>query len=305
MTLSLTMWPHGSTAEFRRNDYLWGMTDQLPTHGNDTDLPLSDKVIITDSIEGMGTERYERYLIHALCLGGSLTFDFNGNRFTLGPHDLMIVRKGRMMENLQASADLRIRVIYVDATYVEHCTPQSNYGMKGQVALFLNPVMHLNEAQFALCMKDFDSVEYRHRTRGFVFYEESLRCALQLMILDFFDFHAWLYGESSLSPQYARVMEGFFSLLDSGVYRTRREVTWYASELCVSAKYLSEICKKVSGHSANFWINRYTALDISRLLRDRSLTFVQISDMFHFSSPAYFSRYVQHNLGVSPTGYRE
>ena len=61
----------------------------------------------------------------------------------------------------------------------------------------------------------------------------------------------------------------------------------------------------MSGHSANFWINRYTSLDISRQLRDKSLTFVQISDMFNFSSPGYFSRYVQNNLGMSPSDYRE
>lgn len=46
-------------------------------------------------------------------------------------------------------------------------------------------------------------------------------------------------------------------------------------------------------------------LDISRLLRDKSLSFVQISDMFGFSSPAYFSRYVQNYLGVNPSEYRE
>ena len=37
---------------------------------------------------------------------------------------------------------------------------------------------------------------------------------------------------------------------------------------------------------------------------DKSLTFVRISDLFGFSSPAYFSRYVQQHLGVSPTEYR-
>ena len=66
----------------------------------------------------------------------------------------------------------------------------------------------------------------------------------------------------------------------------------------------SEVSKKVSGYTANYWINRYTTLDISRLLRDKSLTFVRISDMFGFSSPAYFSRYVQQHLGVNPTKYR-
>lgn len=81
-------------------------------------------------------------------------------------------------------------------------------------------------------------------------------------------------------------------------------MTYYADCLCVTSKYLSEVSKKVSGYTANYWINRYTTLDISRLLRDKSLTFVRISDMFGFSSPAYFSRYVQQHLGVNPTKYR-
>ena len=61
-------------------------------------------------------------------------------------------------------------------------------------------------------------------------------------------------------------------------------------------KYLSEVCKKVSGLPAAFWITRYTSLDISRLLRNRSLSFTDISDMFGFSSLSHFSRYVQTNL---------
>lgn len=62
--------------------------------------------------------------------------------------------------------------------------------------------------------------------------------------------------------------------------------------------------KKVSRYAANYWINRYTIFDISRLLSDKSLSFVQISDMFSFSSQAYLSRYVQQNLGFNPTEYR-
>ena len=94
-------------------------------------------------------------------------------------------------------------------------------------------------------------------------------------------------------------------MLDAGEYRQHREGTYYASKLCVTAKYLSQICKNVSGHSANFWINRYTILDISKRLLDRSLSFVQISDMFNFSSPAYFTRYVQRNLGMTPSDFRQ
>lgn len=127
---------------------------------------------------------------------------------------------------------------------------------------------------------------------------------VQSLILYFFDFHASLNQESDVSTRYASIMNSFITLLENGEYRTHREVTWYADQLCVTSKYLSEVSKSVSGYAANFWINRYTALDISRLLRDKTLSFVQISDMFGFSSPAYFSRYVLHNLGVNPTEYR-
>lgn len=266
---------------------------------------LFDKIVISDTLREVASEKMEGYLAHALCLKGSMEFDFNGNHFTFSRHNLMIVRKGSLIENMLESDDFKVMVIYIESGFVEHCTPQSNYGMRGQLALFMNPVMDLNEAQFALCLQDFQGVKYRYDTTGFVFYEESIRCAVQLMILDFFDFHAWLYGENSISAQGASIMNRFFELLDSGVYREHREVTYYASELCITPKYLSEICKKVSGHSANFWINRYTALDISRQLRNKQLTFVQISDMFHFSSPGYFTRYVQNYLGMSPSDYRE
>lgn len=78
-----------------------------------------------------------------------------------------------------------------------------------------------------------------------------------------------------------------------------------ADGLAVSPKYLSEVSKKVGGYAANHWINRYTILDTTRLLRDKSLTFVQISDLFGFSPAAYFSRYVRQHPGVKPSDCRD
>ena len=78
-----------------------------------------------------------------------------------------------------------------------------------------------------------------------------------------------------------------------GDCREHREVKYYADALCVTPKYLSEVCRLVSGYSASYWIARYTALDISRQLRDRTLSIEAVADLFHFSSLSHFSRYVQ------------
>lgn len=262
-------------------------------------------VIIEDSLDGVGCGRYEDYLAHALCLGGSCSFTFNEQRFELHEGDLMIVRKGKLLDDVAPSADFVVKTLYVTAPFIELCTPQTNYGVKGQLSLFLNPVMRLDEGQRFVCERDFRWIAYRLTQTEHTFYRELLMNAVQSAILDFFDFHSVINREEGVSAQNASLMSRFLDMLENGDYRHNREVTYYADALCVTPKYLSEVSKKVSGYPANYWINRYTALDIARLLRDKTLTFVQISDMFRFSSPAYFSRYVQRMLGVNPTQYRE
>lgn len=60
----------------------------------------------------------------------------------------------------------------------------------------------------------------------------------------------------------------------------------------------------MSGYSANFWINRYATIDIARLLRDKSLSLTDIADIYGFTSQSHFTRYVQQNLGATPSAFR-
>lgn len=264
----------------------------------------ANKVIVTDCITGLGTEEYVGYLFHGLCTGGRCLFAFNEKEFEMMRGSYAIIRKTEAVHNVRPSKDFRVRVVYISPDIIELSTPQSNYGMRGQLALYLNPVMQLTDAQAEKCRQDIINIDYRMADTDNHFRHDTIINAVQTLILDSFDFHSRLYGDTAVSSHYAEIMRQFMAMLDRGDYRTNREVSYYASELCITPKYLSEVAKSVSGYGANFWINRYTMLDISRLLRDKNLSFVQISNMFGFSSPAYFSRYVQKNLGLNPTEYR-
>ena len=263
------------------------------------------EIFVAHRLGEIKTDSDEEYLAHMLCLGGTCNYRFNRQDFELQAGDLSIIRKRKMIERIEASDDFRCRIIYVKPEFVTLCTPQSNYGTKGQLALFLNPVMHLNREQQNICLRDFELLEQRINDTSHRFYRETVINAMRMAILDFFDFHARIYRESDITTQNASIMNRFLKMLEDGVYREHREVTYYADCLCVTSKYLSEVSKKVSGYGANYWINNYTILDITRLLRDKSLSLVQISDMFGFSSMAYFSRYVQQYSGIKPSDYRE
>ncbi len=232
--------------------------------------------------------------------------------------ECLIIRRGNLVERVNESDDFHVDVVYVTPEFIEVSTPHSNYGMKGSMALFNDPILHLNPEQQKVCALDFDYIKRRLALTTHNFHRDAMINAIQCMIIDFFDFHASLYGNEKITSQYADLMERFLALLERGDFRKNRDIGYYADKLCVTTKYLSEVCKKVSGFPANYWINRYTVLDISRQLRDKNTvldisrqlrdkkrSFTELTDLYGFSSPSYFSRYVQKYLGASPTDFRE
>ena len=262
-------------------------------------------IVIAQSLDGIGKGSLADYLAHAYCYEGDCRITFNNNVYTLSKGDCMIVRKTERVTQVEPSKEFRVDVIYVTPEFIEISTPQSNYGMKGQLALFNNPVMHLTPEQQKVCALDFDYIKRRLALTTHLFHHDAMRNAIECMIIDFFDFHASLYGNEKISSQYADLMERFLAMLERGDYRKNREIGYYADKLCVTTKYLSEVCKKVSGFPANYWINRYTALDISRQLRNSRKTLTELAYDYEFSSVSYLNRFVQKYLGQPPMSFRE
>lgn len=212
---------------------------------------LNEDFIIATSLDRTADLQQQGFITHALCRAGSCTFRLGAREHRVAAGDCLIIpQQSLLLHDYAPSADFRIEVIYVSAPFTEVATPQSNYGMRGHLALFEDPVMHVTNQQ-------------------------------------------------------ALLMQQFMSLLDRGEFVQHRDVAWYADALCVTPKHLSEVCREVSGQSAMYWITRYTALDISRTLRNRALTLEEISDYYGFSTTNYFVRYVQKHLCASPSALRE
>ena len=266
---------------------------------------MKSEVIIRNTLEGIGEGEVALHLAHILCLAGSCEINYNGEFFTIREKDCTIIRATKLVGDIRCSEDFRVEVIYIDPVFIEKATPNNNYGMRGSLSLAQNPVMHLSDEEFERCLRDFGEVAHRLHMVRHHFHDDLMLSTVQTLILDLFDFHARIGGDSSgIQSQAALTMSRFISMLERGDYRQNREVAYYASELCVTPKHLSEISRSITGNAANWWINRFTILDISRQLRDRSQSFTEIAESFNFSSPAYFNRYVQRYLGQSPSEYR-
>lgn len=203
-----------------------------------------NNIILSDTLDGLFDEQMSDYLVHAVCLEGSCIIRFNGEEHVMSKGDLLIVRKGSLVEKIVIGSNFRVEVIYVHAKYIALCAPKSNYGTKGQLALFLNPIIHLSGVQFARCQRDFDELRVRLLQTDHRFYTEMVANKVQMLILDFFDFHASLHEDRDTSTQYATIMNRFIALLEAGEYRAYREVTWYADCLCIN-RGIFQRCRRV------------------------------------------------------------
>ena len=263
----------------------------------------SENIIIEDNLHRLGSEEFRHCIAHVLCQAGRYTFEYNGENFVLEAGQTMIIPYQQFIEVVVPSPYLQATCIYLTPEYAEYCTPRSNYGIRGALALFANPIMLLTEKQFAQLQYDFEQIKRRLTDTTHAFQEEVLHSAVQMLILDYFDIHTSLFGQQKITFQDNDLMVRFMALLEQEEYVQHREVGYYADKLFVSAKHLSEVCKQVSGRNALFWINRFTTIHIRKLLQQKTHSITSLTDLFGFSSTAYFSRFVQQHLGVSPSAF--
>lgn len=265
---------------------------------------MFDDIIFDNDASRLADGGASGRLAHLMCREGRCVVHFNNRECVIGAGDAAIFRATHLITRVEVTDNAEIKAVYINPAFIEQAAPANNYGIKGSLMLFDEPVMHLLPHEWDNLWDDFCDIEKRLSGESHNFYIDVMRNKVQMMILDFFDCHIRISNSRVVQNSDSSLMYRFHQMLERGDYREYRRVDYYASELCVVPKYLSEVSTRVCGFPASYWINRYAAMELNRLLRDKSLSLSDIADMFHFSSAANFSRYVQRHLGMSPSTIR-
>ena len=262
-------------------------------------------IIIADTLRGIGKGEVAGYLCHAYCHKGFCEFNYNNNEYRLEAGECLIIRRGDLVESVKESEDFEVDVVYVTPEFIEVSTPHSNYGMKGAMALFNDPILHLNPEQQKVCALDFDYIKRRLALTTHNFHRDAMTNAIQCMIIDFFDFHASLYGNEKITSQYAELMERFLALLERGDFRRNREIAYFADKACLLPSYFGDLIKRETGITAQRYIQN-KVIDLSKqYVLDPSLSVNQVAYRLDFQYPQHFTRMFKKMVGVTPSEYRQ
>lgn len=258
-----------------------------------------------DTMDGFDAARHPGCVIHILCVEGQISFTFQDTHYNLAVGDYAILTDPLLVSDFTASADCCTIIMGLSSSFVAAVGTRSNYGIIGQLSLFQNPVMKLTASEFDTCRADMERLRQRLAAPNHLYHEELIGHLLMAHILDLYDIHARAKAFTVVSERISSLVRRFIELLYQGEYIRHRDLPHYASLLCITPHYLTEICKKASGRTASYWIDRFAVQEITRLLCQKELTLTDIAERMNFSSVSYFSRYVQKHIGVYPTVFRD
>ena len=263
-----------------------------------------DGIIFADTWQEFDTLRYAGRIIHILCSRGNIGFTFQDTRYNIAAGDYAILPNATLVSDFSASDDFRGILMNISDAFVTSIAIRNNYGIIGHLSLLQNPVMKLSVRDFRICEAALWYLRMRMEETEHLFCEELLGSLLTAHILDLYDIHARSRNVLQPSEHTASQLRKFIELLYNGEYMRNRDLDFYASRLCITPHYLSEICRKVSGRPATYWIDRFTIQEIIRLLCQKELPLSTIAERMNFSSDSYFSRYLQKRIGMPPSEYR-
>ena len=86
-------------------------------------------------------------------------------------------------------------------------------------------------------------------------------------------------------------------------FRTTREVSFYAEELCITTTYLYKLTHRRWNLSPKELIDQQTICEIKTLLSSTDMSVKEIASSLHFEDTPYMCHYFRQRTGLSPLEY--
>lgn len=147
-----------------------------------------------------------------------------------------------------------------------------------------------------------------------VYFDQSeCTCISQLVLCQlkafFIGFHEYLQRNPQYRPDEVksyRVRELFnrFMMLLERDYKISRDVNYYAEQMNISSKYLTNIVNQVTGHTPKTIIDQYVILQLKMHLKRTTQSIKEMAWEFHFADVSFFCRYFKKHTGLTPQQIR-
>ena len=282
-------------------------TDLNKAKGWSESVFLDDDLLLTERINEapMPTEpRRMNFILIGLCTRGRIVYQVDTVEQIINPGDLLIVSEKHVVDNYQHSPDMQGLCIMLSVNFFQEIIKS----VRDVSSLFLfsrsHPVMSLRPEEIETFKEYFQVIKQKIGDEDNHFRKDLIRTLLLAM---FYDLSNVIYRVQNNDKQQTRAELIFtkFILLVEANCRQERRVRWYAQQLCISPKYLSETIKTVSRRTPNQWIDNYVIMELRLILRNSTKSIKEITKEMNFPNQSFLGKYFKDHVGMSPSDYRK
>ena len=270
---------------------------------------LDNDLLLTEHINKapMPTEpRKMNFILIGLCTKGRIKYQLDTQEMIITPGDILIVSERHIVDHYEPSPDMEGLCMMMSVNFFHEIIQN----VRDVNSLFLfarkHPVLSLTPKEQESFKEYFHVIQQKIGDEGNYFRKDLIRTLLLAMFYDVGNIiHSMKESDNEKAQSRGEAIFATFIKLVEAHYRQERRVGWYAQQLCISPKYLSEMVKNVSLRTPNEWIDNYVTMELRVILKNSSKSIKQIALEMNFPNQSFLGKYFKEHVGMSPSKYRK
>ena len=268
---------------------------------------LDDDLLLTERINEapMPTEpRRMNFILIGLCTKGEVMYQLDTQKQVIKPGDILIVSDRHVVDSYRHSNDMEGLCIMMSVHFFREII--QNVSDVSSLFLFSrqNPVMSLEQKEIETFKEYFQVIKQKICDQGNHFRKDLIKTLLLAMFYDLSNIIYRVQYNDKPQTRADAIFTHFIKLVEKN-YRQERRVGWYAAQLNITPKHLSETVKNASRRTPNEWIDDYVTLELRVLLKNSTKTIKEIAQELNFPNQSFLGKFFKEHVGVSPSKYRK
>ncbi|MEX8547093.1 MAG: helix-turn-helix domain-containing protein [Mucilaginibacter sp.] len=248
--------------------------------------------------------RSEGYII-GICTRGSAKVEVNLQVYDARPDAVLLATPFHILRIFNSSEDFLCRfLVFSKAFLTEHNINSHFIETFSFFKTSSTPVIFLEQQNGKVLGEIFSIIQHKLRREEHRFRTEICRSILVALLYEI----AAVYEQQHVIIKKKQTRKQELNMLFQNLvfhqYKKHRNVQYYADELCVSSKHLTESIKEVTGKTAGDWIDDAVVLEAKVLLRNHETSIARVAEEINFPDQSSFGKYFKKHTGFSPSEYR-
>jgi len=267
------------------------------------DILISDQINLPPSME-ITYSRIEG-IVFGYCMQGTATIQIDSKTVFIEHGDSLVIFPEQILDLKATSSDFKGFIYILSLTFLDQLSIDIQRLLPLVVSVKDNPVCRLSEEEGISFTDYFLMIKKKMALKSHPQQLKIIQNILEALIIEIGHVYKQKHSvELSKTNRKSTLFNQFMQDLGT-YYKTERSVSFYASRLCITPKYLSSITKEMINKNPIELITQCVLVESKTMLKSTSLSIQQISDALNFPNQSFFGKYFKRYSGMSPQQYRQ